>query len=138
MYFPISQPQTALLEVEIVPDGQAVQTLDEVAPVAVEYVPSGHNVHELDATIGAYVPEGQDIQSVIVLEPGSEYVPVGHLWEHKSPYRPPGQGLQPQSPAAEYVPMEHFIQTLDEVAPSTEEAVPAGQSVHDELPVTSE
>ena len=56
------------------PEGQDVQVDMEVAPVATEYVPDPHDVHNESPVVAAYVPE-------IVNDPGvdganNEAVPV--------------------------------------------------------------
>ena len=106
----------------LVPAGQAVQVPE---PLVSLNVPEGHVVHVAAPDVGLNAPAAQSVQAdetldpiALLLVPGGQriqvasaglapYVPRGHgvhVEECSSEKVPGQQGVQPQSPAVEYVP----------------------------------
>jgi len=108
---------------DVFPVAQLVHTLKALAPDTPEYVPVGHGVH----TVGEVAP------TVI------EYVPAGqfkHAPEELTPYAPARQSAHTLAPSNEYVWAAQAVHTVGEVAPTAIEYVPAGQPVHETLPLS--
>jgi hypothetical protein len=108
---------------DVFPVAQLVHTLKALAPATPEYVPVGHAVH----TVGEVAP------TVI------EYVPVAqftHAPDELTPYFPAGQSAHTLAPSNEYVWAAQAVHTVGEVAPTVMEYVPAGQPVHNALPLS--
>lgn len=105
----------------------SVHVMQALAPVTIEYVPTGHATHTL-ALLAPDVPEYVPVTQLMhVVE---EFAPVS------TEYVPATQLTQALAPAAAYVPTGHKAHTLALVAPVAFEYSPAAQLSHRLAPDT--
>lgn len=117
------------------PAEQLVQTAEDVAPTAVEYVPALHREHTLRPCVDAYDPAVQFVHTEAL---ASEKVPAEQGEHVPSPAAlvnvPAEHGVQDGEPAVEEEPAGHGRHCEMDVPPAVGRYVPAGQLTHVPVP----